>query len=77
MYFFINYFSRYSRRSEAVFYPWVKDTEIRDGLTLEEIIKESGAKYLEFELWNSEDKARVIFEEAGYDMTDGNWEYSC
>lgn len=44
---------------------------------IEEIIKESGAKYLEFELWNAKDKAKVIFEEAGYDMTDGSWEYSC
>lgn len=51
-------------------------TELFEQL-IEEMIKESGAKYLEFELWNAEDMARVIFEEAGYDMTDGNWEYSC
>ena len=51
-------------------------TELFEHL-IEEIIKESGAKYLEFELWNAEDKAKVIFEEAGYDMTDGTWEYDC
>lgn len=51
-------------------------TELFEQL-IEEIVKESGAKYLEFELWNAEDKARVIFEEAGYDMTDGSWEYDC
>lgn len=44
---------------------------------IEEIVKEAGAKHLEFELWNAEDKAKVIFEEAGYDMTDGSWEYEC
>ena len=44
---------------------------------IEEIVKESGEKHLEFELWNAEDKAKVIFKEAGYDMIDGSWEYDC
>lgn len=44
---------------------------------IEEIIKESGAKHLEFELWNDKDRSKVILEEAGYDMVSGEWEYDC
>ena len=44
---------------------------------IEELVEESGARHLEFELWNDKDKSKVIFEEAGYDMTDGYWEYDC
>lgn len=51
-------------------------TELFEQL-IEEIVKESGAEYLEFELWNEEDRSKVIFEEAGYDMTKGSWEYDC
>ena len=43
---------------------------------IKEIVEESGAKYLEFELWNDADKSKVIFEEAGYDMTGGSWKYN-
>lgn len=51
-------------------------TELFEQL-IDEIVEESGAKYLEFELWNEEDKSKIIFEEAGYDMTEGSWEYDC
>lgn len=44
---------------------------------IEEVVKESGAKHLEFELWNDKDRSKVIFEEAGYDMESGAWEYGC
>lgn len=51
-------------------------TELFEQL-IDGIVKESGAKHLEFELWNDEDKSKVIFEEVGYDMQDGFWEYDC
>lgn len=44
---------------------------------IDEVVKESGAKHLEFELWNHKDRSKVIFEEAGYNMESGAWEYDC
>lgn len=44
---------------------------------IEKIVEESGAKHLEFELWNEKDRSKIIFQEAGYDMTSGVWEYDC
>ena len=49
-------------------------TELFDQL-IEGVIEETGAQYLEFELWNQDDKSKIIFEEAGCDMADGIWEY--
>ena len=44
---------------------------------IEEVVKESRAKHLEFELWNDKDRSKVIFEEVGYDMQSGGWQYDC
>lgn len=44
---------------------------------IEEVVKESGAKHLEFELWNDKDKSKEIFEEVGYDLQCGEWQYDC
>lgn len=44
---------------------------------MEEIVQESGAKHLEFELWDDADRSKIIFEELGIDVTDGEWQYDC
>lgn len=44
---------------------------------IEKVVEKSGAEHLEFELWNDEDRSKIIFEEIGYDMTSGAWEYDC
>lgn len=44
---------------------------------IEEIVQESGAKHLEFELWDDADRSKIIFEELGIDVTDGEWQYDC
>lgn len=44
---------------------------------IDEVVKESGAKHLYFELWNDKDRSKEIFEEVGYDMESGAWEYDC
>ena len=51
-------------------------TELFDDL-IEEIVQESGAKHLEFELWDDADRSKIIFEELGTDVTDGEWQYDC
>ena len=37
--------------------------------------QESGAKHLEFELWDDADRSKIIFEELGIDIPDGEWQY--
>ena len=44
---------------------------------MDEIVQESGAKHLEFELWDDADRSKIIFEELGIDLTDGEWQYDC
>ena len=44
---------------------------------MEKIVQESGAKHLEFELWDDTDRSKIIFEELGIDLTDGEWQYDC
>lgn len=44
---------------------------------IEKIVQESGAKHLEFELWDDTDRSKIIFEELGIDVTDGEWQYDC
>lgn len=51
-------------------------TEMLEQL-IERIVEESGAKHMEIELWNDKDRSKIIFEEVGYDMTSGVWEYDC
>lgn len=51
-------------------------TELFEDL-MEEIVQESGAKHLEFELWDATDRSKIIFEELGIDVTDGEWQYDC
>lgn len=51
-------------------------TELFEDL-IEEIVQESGAKHLEFELWDDADRSKIIFEELGIDVTDGEWQYDC
>ena len=51
-------------------------TELFEDL-IEEIVQESGAKHLEFELWDATDRSKIIFEELGIDLTDGEWQYDC
>lgn len=51
-------------------------TELFEDL-IEEIVQESGAKHLEFELWDAADRSKIIFEELGIDLTDGEWQYDC
>ena len=46
-------------------------TELFEDL-IEEIVQESGAKHLEFELWDAADRSKIIFEELGIDLTDGS-----
>ena len=48
-------------------------TEIFEDL-IEAIAQESGAKHLEFELWDDTDRSKIIFEELGIDITDGEWQ---
>ena len=48
-----------------------------EGFGMEEIVQESGAKHLEFELWDDADRSKIIFEELGIDVTDGEWQYDC
>lgn len=42
---------------------------------IEKIVEESGAKHLEFELWNEKDRSKVIFDEIGVQLEDGEWIY--
>ena len=42
---------------------------------ISEIVEETGAKHLEYELWNDKDRSKEIFEEAGYNLADGYWQY--
>lgn len=42
---------------------------------VDEVVKESGAKHLEFELWNEEDPSKVIFDEIGIGLDGGAWIY--
>ena len=71
-------------KTEYHFYIQLMDDAKIDGFgkelfeqLIEEVVKESGAKHLEFELWNDKDRSKVIFEEAGYDMQSGVWQYDC
>lgn len=49
-------------------------TEIFEQL-IDKIVEESGARHLEFELWNESDPSRVIFDELGIALEDGEWIY--
>ena len=51
-------------------------TELFEDL-MEEIVQASGAKHLEFELWDAADRSKMIFDELGIDLTDGEWQYDC
>ena len=44
---------------------------------IEEIVQESGAKHLEFELWDAADRSKTIFDELEIDLVDGEWQYDC
>lgn len=44
---------------------------------IDKIVEETGARHLEFELWNENDASKVIFEELGIDLEDGQWIYDC
>lgn len=59
-----------------IFRKCVQERVLKEQL-IERIVEKSGAKHLEFELWNDKDRSKIIFEEAGYDMTSGTWEYDC
>lgn len=49
-------------------------TEIFSQL-IDKIVEKSGAEHLEFELWDENDPSKVIFEELGIDLEDGEWAY--
>ena len=51
-------------------------TELFEDL-IEKIVQQSGAKHLEFELWDAADRSKMIFDELGIDLTDGEWQYDC
>ena len=51
-------------------------TELFEDL-IEEIVQESGAKHLEFELWDAADRSKTIFDELEIDLVDGEWQYDC
>ena len=51
-------------------------TELFEDL-IEEIVQESGAKHLEFELWDAADRSKTIFDELENDLVDGEWQYDC
>lgn len=51
-------------------------TELFEDL-IEETVQSSGAKHLEFELWDAADRSKIIFEELGIDLIDGEWQYDC
>lgn len=51
-------------------------TELFEDL-MEEIVQESGAKHLEFELWDATDRSKTIFDELEIDLVDGEWQYDC
>lgn len=42
---------------------------------IDKIVEKSGAEHLEFELWDENDPSKVIFEELGIDLEDGEWVY--
>jgi RimJ/RimL family protein N-acetyltransferase len=42
---------------------------------IDRIVEKSGAEHLEFELWDENDPSKVIFEELGIDLEDGEWVY--
>ena len=42
---------------------------------IDKIVEKSGAEHLEFELWDDNDPSKVIFEELGIDLEDGEWVY--
>lgn len=44
------------------------------GQLLTEVAKISRAKYLYIELWNEEDRSKLIYEEAGYEIKNGQLE---
>lgn len=50
--------------------------ELFDSL-IDKIVEESGARHLEFELWNENDPSKAIFDELGIELDDGEWIYDC
>ena len=51
-------------------------TELFEDL-IEETVQASGAKHLEFELWDAADRSKTIFDELEIDLVDGEWQYDC
>jgi hypothetical protein len=50
--------------------------ELFDSL-IDKIVEESGARHLEFELWNENDPSKAIFDELGIELDDGELIYDC
>ena len=44
---------------------------------INKILAKTGAKHLEFELWNEYDPSKIIFDEIGIELDDGEWIYDC
>ena len=70
--------------TEYHLYIQIMDDVCIDGLGIElfdslidKIVEESGARHLEFELWNENDPSKAIFDELGIELDDGEWIYDC
>lgn len=68
--------------TEYHLYIQIMDDVCIDGLGIElfdslidKIVEESGARHLEFELWNENDPSKAIFDELGIELDDGEWIY--
>lgn len=68
--------------TEYHLYIQIMDDVCIDGLGIElfdslidKIVEESGARHLEFELWNESDPSKAIFDEIGIELDDGEWIY--
>lgn len=70
--------------TEYHLYIQIMDDVCIDGLGIElfdslidKIVEESGARHLEFELWNENDPSKAIFDELGIELDGGEWIYDC
>lgn len=68
--------------TEYHLYIQIMDDVCIDGLGIElfdslidKIVEESGARHLEFEVWNENDPSKAIFDELGIELDDGEWIY--
>ena len=64
---------------EYQFYIQLMDNAKIEGLGTEllRILLKRLFKHLEFELWDAADRSKMIFDELGIDLTDGEWQYDC